>query len=187
MENARDLLRDADTLLTGSMPSPGRARSLVILALEEIGKAEAICRSCAEAWDDKRPNVLIPGRVLSILRNHGQKIEGASTYGHLLPLFWSPTSPWDHELTSNEPALPSAGELNRQKQAGFYVDRNDETISTPNAIESNGVNELLERTAGVALMHLIEDHTRRQDLDDPLYESTNGLQMGFIMLGGAPL
>lgn len=56
----------------------------------------------------------------------------------------------------------AAGEVNRRKQAGFYVDRDDDQIATPQAVQVNPsdlVHELM-RTAAVSEMLLISDHKR---------------------------
>ncbi|GMA30730.1 hypothetical protein [Litorihabitans aurantiacus] len=60
----------------------------------------------------------------------------------------------------------TASQRNRDKQAGFYVDRAGSSITTPLEITADGVPESLGWIAQVVEMHLIEDHTRQQDTPD---------------------
>ena len=106
--NARALVEDAEVLLP---KSPGRALSLAILALEEIGKIFLLCNAAAKAltgpvtWE----------RINRKLRSHQHKQKVFATYGHTL---------LDKLGYSYEIDLPSGlvPLLDRMKQLGLYVD-----------------------------------------------------------------
>ena len=67
--------------------------------------------------------------------------------------------------------------LRLQKQAGCYVDRVGQTITTPADAEVGDMRAALIRAAQVAEMLLIADHTRMQHLPAGPQDSTMDLQM----------
>lgn len=187
MTNVVSLVDDAAML---AEQSPARARSLLILAQEETGKAHVIYDAAQSAWTEGLPVVELPPRFRRLERLHQPKIIASMELEEELPSFWGDYSTIEPlaDLTmeqldghlkarSAERAL-SAGEVNRRKQAGFYVDRDDDQITTPQTVQvtpSDLVHELM-RTAAVAEMLLISDHSRMK-LDSPdRYDSTRDLQ-----------
>ena len=60
----------------------------------------------------------------------------------------------------------TAKQRNLNKQAGLYVDRAGETITSPLQVPGDGAVDEIRQAAKVIQMHLIEDHTRQQDSPD---------------------
>jgi AbiV family abortive infection protein len=201
MTNVVELLRDAFLLLGND--SPARAWSLGVLAMEELGKAEALSLAVSQAWSDGTARAQLPETVATMSTVHRLKLQASVRYGEGLPLFWAPTSPWSHEVEPGEPSLSiedeiargneqrtaQARRLNLEKQAGFYVDRHDESITSPSQRGSTDIRQRLERVAGVALMHLIEDHSRMKfdAAEGVAYDGTHDLQCSLIAMGGSPM
>ncbi|MFD6114030.1 AbiV family abortive infection protein [Streptomyces yangpuensis] len=190
VDNASALIADAHTLL--AVGSYGRARSLTVLAQEELGKALWIYDVFQNAWSqgDKAPR-----RVDALAthgRNHAKKYLQAVVFGDELAEFWgdysrvratsSEAASWDetHQLRQAE-AETAAREANLAKQRGFYVDRNDDqTVLSPTAIEPGTTAEDLQTAAQVIEMLLIQDHSRMKfDAVTP-YDSTHRQQIRLL-------
>ncbi|MFB9544979.1 hypothetical protein [Micromonospora sagamiensis] len=71
-----------------------------------------------------------------------------------------------YERPDLETFTATAKQRNLDKQAGFYVDRDGESITSPLAITAGDIANAIRRTAKVVQLHLIEDHTRQQDAPD---------------------
>jgi hypothetical protein len=71
-----------------------------------------------------------------------------------------------YERPDLETFITTAKQRNLDKQAGLYVDRDGETITSPLAITADAIADAIRHTAKVVQMHLIEDHTRQQDAPD---------------------
>lgn len=62
--------------------------------------------------------------------------------------------------------MATAKQRNLDKQAGFYVDRHGDKVTTPLSIPAEDVENAIRHAAKVIQMHLIEDHTRQQEASD---------------------
>ena len=185
VENAIALIEDAARLVDNS---PARARSLLILAREEIGKASRLYDLSAAAWSEGREVVTLDGHFVGLEKMHNPKITASVEADEDLDPFWGDYSAYedfDVETDNLEEWVrkkdvdrrAQAGTLNLQKQAGFYVDRVGQTITTPADAEVGDMRAALIRAAQVAEMLLIADHTRTQHLPAEQQDSTMDLQM----------
>lgn len=175
MGNAVSLLEDAAVLLESG--SVARARSLAILSLEELAKARWLYEQAEfvwsagvgvvgyERWADRQ--VSIPGQLQARRRSHDEKLRSAEQFASGLDGFWG----YDDRATYYPADLDTfevpARRLNEEKQAGFYVDRVDGQLTSPQELADEGVVDFVVRVAQTVEMHLIEDHTRQQDAPEP--------------------
>ncbi len=170
MANAVALVSDAHLLLSNG--SAGRARSLLILAQEELARATALYSTAMAAWEGRKATVELATRPdpadqtgartkphLTSSKNHQDKIAHSDHYGRYLGPFWG------------DYAMPIPGrdpvQVDREKQAGFYVAAAPGPggkFASPRDIDGTPLAAELERVAGVVEMALIRDHTRRQEL-----------------------
>lgn len=184
MDNATALIRDAHTLLEAG--SFGRARSLTVLAQEELGKALWLYDEFRFAWNtgDETP------RDVPQLEKHGRshvaKYMSAVEFGAELAEFWGDYSKredighteaeWaQHFEQRRSEAKTAAREANTAKQHGFYVDLDGASgeVLTPSDVEAGSIVEDLRTAAQVIEMLLISDHTRlKHDAATP-YDSTH--------------
>jgi len=185
MENAAMLVADAHVLLkTGSA---GRARSLLVLAQEELGKALWLYEAFADAWNS---GDLAPRTVDQLLvdgRSHTRKFLEATVFGDNLRGFWGhygvteeplEGESWDSMFTRRRAEAESAARsANVQKQRGFYADRDDSgTIHSPSEVALDGISEDLQKTAQIIEMLLITDHSRMKFDAATDYDSTHEQQ-----------
>ncbi|MFZ3492235.1 AbiV family abortive infection protein [Streptomyces sp. 5.8] len=190
LDNASALIADAHTLLVAG--SYGRARSLTVLAQEELGKALWIYDVFQDAWSQGDE---APRRVDALAthgRDHAKKYLQAVVFGDELAEFWgdysrvratsSEAASWEeaHQQRQAE-AATAAREANLAKQRGFYVDRDDDqTVLSPTAIEPGTTAEDLQTAAQVIEMLLIQDHSRMKfDAVTP-YDSTSQQQIRLL-------
>lgn len=85
MENVASLVEDAALLLERS---PARARSLLILAQEETGKAHRLYTLAETAWSKGLPTVDLSDDLAKLERRHQLKIVASLDFGEDLPSFW---------------------------------------------------------------------------------------------------
>jgi AbiV family abortive infection protein len=170
VDNASALVTDAHTLLSAG--SYGRARSLTVLAQEELGKALWIYDIFQAAWShgDEAPRKV--DALATHGRSHTKKYLEAVVFGDELAEFWgdysrmravgSDLTSWEETYKQRQAeAEAAAREANLAKQRGFYVDRDgDGTIFSPPAIEAGATAEDLQTAAQVIEMLLIKDHSR---------------------------
>lgn len=175
MANAVALVADAAVL--ASNQSPGRAQSLIVLAMEELAKARWLYEAAEWEWagplclygQEHRAAgpVMVPEGLRTTRRPHAEKLQVAEQFASGLAGFWDPERRIEYyslpDLASFE---ATARQRNLDKQAGFYVDRSADTITSPLQVPANGVMDAIRRAAKVIQMHLIEDHTRQQDAGD---------------------
>ena len=175
MANVVALIDDAHVLLNND--SPGRARSLLILAQEELARATVLYGTAVDAWEGNAETVELPPQLdparpgktkphLTVSKNHHDKITQAETYGHDLRPFWGDYSDWAESASG--PVSRDPAEVDREKQSGFYVAAAPSAggrFESPLDVEAEPVAAELERVAQVAEMALISDHTRLQALD----------------------
>lgn len=176
MANAVALVEDA--ALLASHQSPGRAQSLIVLAMEELAKARWLYVAAHWEWSaplglygqPSRPSgeVSVPEGLRSARRPHGQKLQVAEQFAAGLGGFWDTDRREDYySLPDLETFEATAKKRNLDKQAGFYVDRNEHTITSPLQVPADGLSDDIRQAAKVIQMQLIEDHTRQQDSPDP--------------------
>lgn len=112
-------------------------------------------------------DVIVPSGLLSARRPHAEKLQVAEHFASGLAGFWGGEKRMEYyERPDLETFITTAKQRNLDKQAGFYVDRNGDKITTPLSIPAEDVETAIRRTAKVIQMHLIEDHTRQQDASD---------------------
>ncbi|EWC62783.1 hypothetical protein UO65_1905 [Actinokineospora spheciospongiae] len=175
MANTVALIEDA--ALLASHDSPGRAQALIVLAMEELAKARWLYAAAEYEWTaplglyglESRPagDVVVPEGLSSTRRPHSEKLQVAEQFASGLAGFWSLDRRMEYyERADLETFAATAKQRNLDKQAGFYVDRDGESITSPLAIAADDIANAIRRTAKVVQMHLIEDHTRQQDAPD---------------------
>lgn len=176
MANAVALIEDAAVLATHQ--SPGRAQALVVLAMEELAKARWLYKAAEWEWtaplglygQGPRPAqpIDVPEGLRTMRRPHAEKLQVAEQFASGLGGFWDPGRRKEYyELPDLRAFEATAKQRNLNKQAGFYVDRAGETITSPLQVPGDGAVEDIRHAAKVIQMHLIEDHTRQQDSPDP--------------------
>lgn len=185
VENVVSLIEDAALLLD---QSPARARSLLILAQEEIGKARRLYQLAERAWTHDRADVTLPKAFVELEALHRKKLVASLQYGEELPSFWGDYSGLESELDLSGDAVAqhvqarksehesSAKTINIEKQAGFYVDRVGTMVVTPQAQDVGDLFPAITRTAGVVEMLLITDHSRMKHQTPDRYDLTSDLQ-----------
>ncbi|MFE2869867.1 AbiV family abortive infection protein [Embleya sp. NPDC059259] len=190
VDNASSLISDAHALCVAK--SYGRARSLTVLAQEELGKALWIYDTFERDWSrgNEAP------RAVDALRKHGRdhakKYLQAVVFGDELAEFWGDYGSvpgrgpegesWEvaHERRQAE-AATAAIEANLSKQRGFYVDRDDNGIvHSPTGIEAGTTVEDLRTAARVVEMLLIRDHGRMKTEAVTEYDSTHAQQFRLL-------
>jgi AbiV family abortive infection protein len=175
MANAVSLIEDASVLATHG--SPGRAQALVVLALEELAKARWLYEAAEWEWTaplglyGQAPRAAQPVEVPEGLRGtrrpHTEKLQVAEQFASGLGGFWDPARRAEYfDLPDLRAFEATAKRRNLDKQAGFYVDRSADTVTSPLQVPGDGVAEDIRLAAKVIQMHLIEDHTRQQDSPD---------------------
>lgn len=190
IDNASALIADAQVML--SVRSFGRARSLTVLAQEELGKALWVYDAFERAWSagDDSPRLVDP--LASHGRSHTKKYMEAVLFGDELASFWGDETnreDWQREGESWQEAAErrrsSAGAAarasNHAKQRGLYVDREDDgTISSPTQLEVGSIPEDLRKAAQVVEMLLIQDHSRMKHGAVTPYDGTHPQQLRLL-------
>ena len=188
MDNASALIADAHVLL--GVDSFGRARSLMVLAQEELGKALWIYDEFETAWSTGDETIREVSRLAVHGRSHVEKYQEAIVFGDELAFFWGDcsrlrrpdgeTREQNHARRQRE-AEGAARQANLDKQAGFYVDRSDAgVISAPTTIQQGDVEGELETAAKVVEMLLIQDHSRMKTYARTPYDSTHEQQFRLL-------
>lgn len=188
VDNATALVSDAQLLHQSG--SNGRARSLLVLAQEEVGKALWLYDTFATAWNTGDDEVRTAVRLSTHGRSHVAKYIEAATFGNELAWFWG-----DELNEQDDPPMDAAAQLksaarrqrhveeqarqaNERKQHGFYVDYDEPTgeIRSPMHIGDDDTAEEIRRVAQVVEMLLINGHSRMKfDATSP-YDSTHKQQ-----------
>lgn len=185
MANAVALVEDA--ALLARHDSPGLAQAMVVLAMEELAKARWLYEAAEWEWSGPlglygdaprtaRP-VSVPEGLRTRRRPHTEKLQVAEQFAAGLTGFWDAARRREYyDLPDLGTFEATAKERNLSKQAGFYVDRAADTITSPLQVPADGVADAIQHAAKVLQMHLIEDHTRQQDaLDWNLIDSAEDL------------
>lgn len=169
LDNAVSLVEDAALL---AEPSPARAQSLLILAYEELGKANWVYATFWKSWDAGATGAIIVEPMQTGARHHGAKLQAgldASGVLYSLPIWVTfqelePKPPESQRGGSSDnsrvetPAIHDlmAARANEAKQRGFYVDLSRQgEIHTPRDLE---VYDLTSHRGHVAagIVYLIE-------------------------------
>ena len=175
MANTVALVEDAALLATHD--SPGRAQALVVLAMEELAKARWLYEAAQREWTaplglyglEARPagDILVPEGLGAVRRPHIEKLQVSEQFASGLAGFWSLQRRMEYyERPDLETFTATAKQRNLDKQAGLYVDRSGDDLTSPLAIVGDEIADVVRHTARVVQMHLIEDHTRQQDATD---------------------
>lgn len=189
MDNATNLITDANLLLEHG--SFGRARSLTVLAQEELGKALWLYETFESAWSSGIKESKVVERLASDGRRHAVKYMAAFVFGQELEAFWGDygslyedapvdgtQADWDAWFAARDAEAKAAGKAaNEEKMLGFYVDLDaDGKILSPSDIDAGTIADDLQTAAQVVEMLLIKDHSRMKlDADTP-YDSTHAQQ-----------
>jgi AbiV family abortive infection protein len=188
MDNASGLIADAHALLERG--SFGRARSLTVLAQEELGKALWIYETFEQAWSTGAEEVREVRRLTSDGRHHAVKYMEAFVFGQELAAFWGDYESfelpedesqegWDAFLAKKRSDAEKAGkQANEEKMAGFYVDLDSsgEAVLAPADFSAGTIAYDLQTAAQVVEMLLIKDHSRMKFEATTPYDSTHGPQ-----------
>lgn len=190
MDNASALVTDAHTLLAAG--SYGRARSLGVLAQEELGKALWIYEDFSCSWSEGDETPRVVDKLEQHGRNHTKKYLEAVVFGDELAEFWgdytrvretaADLDSWEevHEQRQRE-AEVAAREANNAKQHGFYVDlAEDGSVLSPTALLAGTTETDLQTAAQVIEMLLIRDHTRMKHDAKTTYDSTHEQQFRLL-------
>lgn len=184
MDNASSLIVDAVALLEHG--SHGRARSLTVLAQEELGKALWIYETFEQSWSSGSEEVREVPKLSTDGRRHAVKYMEAFVFGQELAAFWGEyrsyeypeddsQGGWNAFFAKRRSDAEAAGQrANEEKMAGFYVDldADGETVLSPSDIETGTISEDLQIAAQVVEMLLIKDHTRMQGLPGKPFDDT---------------
>lgn len=188
MDNASELIADAHALL--ERESFGRARSLTVLAQEELGKALWIYETFEQSWSTGADEVLAIPRLASDGRRHAVKYMEAFVFGQELASFWGDYESfelpedesqegWDAFFAKNQSEAKRAGKkANEEKMAGFYVDLDPsgEAVLSPADVSVGTIADDLQTAAQVVEMLLIKDHSRMKLEATTPYDSTHEQQ-----------
>lgn len=127
MDNASWLIADAHAMRERG--SFGRARSLTVLAQEELGKALWIYETFEQAWSTGSEKARDVPRLTSDGRRHAVKYMEAFIFGQELAAFWgdyesyAPEEGWAAHFAKQRSEAEAAGkQANKEKTAGLYVD-----------------------------------------------------------------
>ncbi len=194
MANAVSLVRDAVQL--AALDSCGRARTLAVVAMEELAKARRLYQAAEVAWSMPLGLYGSPPEEAAIvwvpepLRGDQEArawVQEAEHYAAGLDDFWG-RAHWGEEGDPVESASFEALASQRiaEKRGGLYVQRTGDAVSSPLEVEIEDVLGDLERVCKVLQMHLIEDHTRQQGASDPTrIDSAEDLHWALMKLMGA--
>ena len=191
MDNASRLVADAHLLMAAG--SFGRARSLMVLAQEELGKALWVYHEFQVPWSAGDESSRTVDRLAIDGTRHVAKYLEAMVFGDELAVFWGDYSGYvgrdgeTWEQTSvrlaaghadlRDRAAQAARQANRDKQRGFYVDRSaDGSVASPTQMSQGALAEDLKTAAQVIEMLLITDHSRMKLRAITPYDSTHEQQ-----------
>lgn len=199
--NATELIDDANVLFKRG--SYGRARSLAVLAQEELGKALWIYKAFSFSWDlGTRQPKEIP-KLTSDAENRTAMYLEAEIYGQGLASFWGDYSAnkFSEEDTSmsteewlanwrskaeaaSKQAEAASKQAEKDKISGFYVEMDsvNRTIHTPSDISPGTIYRDIQTLAKVLEMLIIEDHTRMKEDALTPYDSVRDQQFRLLPL-----
>lgn len=184
MDNASSMITDARILLEHG--SPGRARSLTVLAQEELGKALWIYEMFEDSWSTGDEAFQVVEKLTEHGRNHVSKYMEAFVFGQELAVFWGDYDAMQYPENNSQEAWEAffsqkksearvaSQRANQEKMQGFYVDLSSDrtTILSPNDVPPGHIADDLQIAAQVVEMLLIRDHTRMQQHPDAPFDAT---------------
>ncbi|WP_089299868.1 AbiV family abortive infection protein [Haloechinothrix alba] len=188
MDNASGLIADAHALLERG--SFGRARSLTVLAQEELGKALWIYETFEQSWSTGADEARDVPRLTSDGHRHAVKYMEAFVFGQELASFWGDYESfelpedesqegWDAFFAKKRSDAETAGkQANEEKKAGFYVDLDSSSgaVLSPTDVSAETIADDLQTAAQVVEMLLIKDHSRMKLEVTTPYDSTHEQQ-----------
>ena len=188
IDNASGLITDAHALLERG--SYGRARSLTVLAQEELGKALWIYETFEQAWSTGSSEAQEVARLTSDGRRHAVKYMEAFVFGQELAAFWGDYEAyelpgdqsqegWTAHFAKKKSETEAAGKkANSEKMTGFYVDLEGEdgAVLSPADVSAGTIDADLQTAAQVVEMLLIKDHSRMKHEATTPYDSTHEQQ-----------
>lgn len=178
VDNAARLVVDADVL----GPTSPRAKSLVVLAMEELGKAQWVAQIYSWSWNSGDEAELDVPYLDEFGASHRQKlmqstcyIEGASEFVSELRLFRShaevhlrPGVSVSDPRQYADYLVSQADGCNKAKQRGFYVDMGEDgALLVPREIDLSGVADEIWGAADTVQSMLL-DRSLMGDLDPRL-------------------
>lgn len=188
MDNASGLVGDAHALLERG--SFGRARSLTVLAQEELGKALWIYEAFEQSWSTGADEVREVPRLASNGRRHAVKYMEAFVFSQELASFWGGYESYElpkdqsqagrdaHFAKQKNEAEAAGKRANEEKMAGFYVDLDSsgDAVLSPSDVSEGSIDADLQTAAQAVEMLLIKDHVRMKLEATTPYDSTHEQQ-----------
>lgn len=171
----------------------GRARSLTVLAQEELGKALWVYDAFEGAWSagDDSPRLVDP--LASHGRSHTRKYSWRPSYsamdlrpsGATRPTLRTGRERASRGRRGQDVVVPRRRRprvrQTMQGSVGLYVDREDDgTISSPTQLEVGSIPEDLRKAAQVVEMLLIQDHSRMKHGAVTPYDGTHPQQFRLL-------
>lgn len=178
MDNAAGLVVDARLLFDAG--SLGRARSLMVLAQEELGKAIWVYRQFEKAWNVGDDSERTVERLKASGTSHLEKYQATVHLASDLRWFWGDYG--DYAEISDQDVVRLAREANKAKQRGFYVDLDGSGDVEEVNEDADSIREDLQVASLVVEMLLIGDHTRMKHSSQMPYDSTHAQQMLLLPL-----
>lgn len=132
LSNVLDLIEDADTLL--ERKSYARARSLVILASEELARAVWLDRLASAVRLGPDSTVLVPAAFWREQKDHRAKLKEVEGYAVGLAYFWSGTDLSLEPIPTPRELGDRAAWLDREKMSGFYVEADAREVRSPSQL-----------------------------------------------------
>ncbi|MGP3973016.1 AbiV family abortive infection protein [Streptomyces sp. 8N114] len=194
MDNASGLIADAHALLERG--SYGRARSLTVLAQEELGKALWLYDTFEQAWSTGAGEAQEVTRLTSDGRRHAVKYTEAFVFGQELAAFWGDYEAYDYPADGTQEdwdacsakqtsdAEAAGRRANEEKMAGFYVDLDGsgDAVLSPADISAGTIDADLQTAAQVVEMLLIKDHSRMKLEALTPYDNTHEQQHRLLLI-----
>lgn len=186
LANADRLSRDAERLIEDG--SVALARSLVILALEESGKAVAIHERRISIAFDEEGTPFADDPFQGLWRDHKLKLQAVHDF-LVREDYWFATEPPErHELLLGpwevyvNTLKHWANDDNLLKQRGFYVDVDDKgSILEPNAADIDDVHRMLEMVHQVGWQIRLGDHIRAKDSQSDHFSGATRNNEAFLL------
>src|SRR5215212_5159453 len=129
MTNAVGLVDDA-ALLTMHC-SYGRAQALLVLATEELARARFLYGAAEDEWSRSIESdawVVVPAEVMEVVCASQSRLQVAKRYPAGMASFWELDDDNGFRFPYSE-SEPDGAEI--KKQAGFYVDRAGDLVTSP--------------------------------------------------------
>ena len=160
MTNAIGLVEDAAVLTVHC--SYGRAQALLVLATEELARARSLYDAAEDEWSRSIESdmwVEVPAELAEVVGARRFRQQVATRYPAGMAAFWEPDDDNRFRFPYSE-SERNGGEI--KKQAGFYVDRAGDIITSPMDIPEGDIRSFVTMVARAIEMHLSEDRTRQQ-------------------------